>query len=149
MIVIIYITGILTGMFFLGMISYKVKYNTLKNENISLKSKNEELSKFKKQYGFRKRDGIIKKTFNRKVANKKVDFLIEITEIGKTKDKSKIIIKNINCIDPDENFTGPDYNRIKKLIGNWIKTSDIEWKIDKTKEEERNDAIDDILKEVQ
>ena len=146
--IIFYITGILTGMFFLGMLRYKSRYSTVKGENIALKSENKELSEFKKRYGFRKREGIMKKSFQRKDKNM-IDFIIEITEIEKTTDKSKIIIDHISCLDADEDFDNRDFIRIKKLVGEWVKSSDIEWNIDKTKSEKRHDAIDDILEEAE
>lgn len=146
--IIFYITGILTGMFFLAMLRYKAKYSSVKSENANLKYENEELSNFKKRYGFRKREGIIKTSFKRS-KGKNIDFIIEITEIEKTSDKSKIIIDHISCLDADEDFDSRDASRIRKLIGDWVKTSDIEWNIDKSKSEIRNDNIDDILSEIE
>jgi len=148
--IILYITGILAGLFLLGMLRYINKYNTLKTKNTNLKYENEELSKFKKRYGFRKREGIIKKSFIRRSDKNKIDFIIEITEVEKTVDKSKIIINHISYLDPDENFDSiKDFLDIKRLTGEWISTSDIEWKIDKTKAEKRTTSIDNILKDVE
>lgn len=151
----IYISGFLTGIFFLSMLRYRslykgFKYNKseLESENESLKSELSELLEDKKS---KVRKGIIKHstTVNNHDtgSTKKVFWTLEIEEVEKTNDKSKINILSVKADDVNEKVDSRRKKRIMELVGDWIPTHEIEWIVNKTSQEVRTDKIDNILNE--
>ncbi len=135
-----------------GSIAFALKHrsnsNKLSTENETLKNENYRLSNYKDR--LKQKRGIIKRHFirgNDSNTGKRVDFILEVLEISKTNTQSKIVIEDIKCLDINETLTGIDKKRVVKLVGDWVDTSEIEWQVNRTEEEIREDKIDDILNE--
>lgn len=148
--IILYIAGILTSTFFISMLRYKRKYNDVCEENYKLSSENNKLRKYFESKESKVRKGVFEKktVFTDSEGNKSdVYWLVEVTELEKTNDKSKVRVTNIKPVDKNQQMDNRRYNRIVHLVGEWIPTDEIEWIVNKTSMEVRTDKIDELLNE--
>lgn len=91
------------------------------------------------------RRGIVDKTFTYSKSNEDVNVQVEIGEIEKTKQKSKIKVINM-IFRSSSHSTYANKLKIEELLNNsWIDSSTIEWIEDDTAQQ-RNKKIEQILK---
>lgn len=105
------------------------------------------LKKKEKKKEVNQRKGLVNKSFSVKNGFGKVtiESEFEIVELERTSEKSKVKVIDCHSNKSEHNSAKNKQELIKMIDGSWILSKEIEW-IEKSKQEERDEKLDELLK---